>query len=439
MTLANIYKIQIVIHQLDSALNHQLQSILHHPLFQQLESRWRALFLLVEDIPKEERTRVKIKVLSLSWQELSHDLLYASDFEQTNLFAKVYHQEFGQPGGEPFGLLLGDYYVNLNTNNKRYLLDLHTLKELSLVAAYTFAPFIMAIAPEFLDLHDFADLERYLQFEILAQQNVLQAYSKLRMQVHSKFIGLILPQFLIRAPYLYQNYSKSPLAGFEEVIKSVSDLLWGNSIYLFAAIVIEEFINTGWFTKIAGFKTETKNLLPYKKNYFFEDWGLQYAKISLNTLISEKTEKELQLLGLMIISENQYQGQLALTQSSMVYKAKRPSKFSSNIEKESSIKIQHLLCVCRFAHYIKILMRNKIGQFTSAQECQDYLNHWVHQYTADSSKLSKRYKILHPLAEAKIEVTASPYSESQLLCKMIFVPHHEFHSIAAELVLHTTL
>jgi type VI secretion system protein ImpD len=189
---------------INEAITLQLQQILHHPRFQRLESTWLGIDFLVQYHSQLKSTAIKIKLLNLSWMELSKDLQHAIEFDQSLFFARIYNDEFGHPGGEAFGLIIGDYYLTHSVSSSIFS-DVATLKVISDVAACAFVPFITSISPSFLGLDHFYELGQIFSLEDFFLRPEYEEYRKLQDQSHARFIGLVLPQFLIRAPYSKKN------------------------------------------------------------------------------------------------------------------------------------------------------------------------------------------------------------------------------------------
>lgn len=240
-----------IISGIDKKIGHQLDVILHHVRLQQLEATWRGLYYLTEQLALTHDTNCKLKIISLSWQELGKDLFRASDFDQSELFNKIYNHEFGYPGGEPFGLLLGDYSIRHNTNNL-FTSDIQILEGISKIAAAAFVPFISAAHPSLLGLTHFSELERSIDLQRTFQQAHYQPWNQFRKTEQARFVSLLLPGVLMRLPYRQQLTITHPFIYEESIGTKVNHYLWGNPIYSFAAVIIRAFNQTGWFTEIRG-------------------------------------------------------------------------------------------------------------------------------------------------------------------------------------------
>ncbi len=416
----NTLKIQLFIAEIDELIRKQLQFIIDHEAFRQLESSWRGIQYLVNQMLTQDRQKIKLKLLNVTWYELSRDVHRAIEFDQSQFFAKVYNNEFGHPGGEPFGLLVGDYYLSLKKNQSQLHDQVDTLGEIGKTAAAAFAPYIMSVSPDFLGLNDFGELERSIDLKRVFQQADYKSFKDFREREDSRFIGLILPQFVLRGPYYRENGIEIPL------------VLWGNSVYLFAARAIEEFNHSGWFAKMPGFREAGNNIKSLVTTYFSDMAFKYFEKNHLNVLFSEKTEKAFEHYGMMIVSENPYSGDVALVNCASIQKPKKYHQQAINQNANLSSMLHYILCISRFAHYIKIMLLNKVGSFMTLADCQQSLNQWLNDYTANGRDLSEIQKSRFPLKEAKVIITEHSKKSYQFHCEMYFVPHHQFDQIETQ-------
>ncbi len=237
--------------RLDALLSEQVNAILHHPRFQQLEASWRGLQYLTEQAYGAEL--VKIRMLNISWSEVSRDIERAIEFDQSQLFAKIYNEEFGTPGGEPFGVLLGDYSVRHRPDANHRVDDITVLQGLSHIAAAAFAPAIVGTDPAFFGLDDFTELGLPLNLPSTFQQVEYTRWQSFRDTEDARFLGLTLPRVLMRIPYA-DDGSRSDRFRFEERVEGPdnSRYLWGNAVYAYGAILTRAFSESGWLANIQG-------------------------------------------------------------------------------------------------------------------------------------------------------------------------------------------
>jgi type VI secretion system protein ImpD len=264
--------------ELDVKLTDQLNAILHHPKFQQLEASWRGLRYLTDQAAGLRD--VKLRVLNLSWLELSRDLQRAIEFDQSQFFSKVYSEEFGSPGGEPFGVILGDYEVSHRVSPD-HPHDLDALESLAHVAAAAFAPMIMGAHPTLFGLDDYAALGTPLNLPRTFQQLEYLRWHRIRDTEDARFVGLVLPHVLMLLPYQDEELRSTGFRFSEQVAGPDNrDYLWGSAVYALGAVLLREFAQSGWLAAIQGvergveagglvtglpqhdFGTDVQNLVP---------------------------------------------------------------------------------------------------------------------------------------------------------------------------------
>jgi type VI secretion system protein ImpD len=431
-------KIQSIIAHVDQLIANQLNAIMHHPRFQQLEASWRGLHYLVAHTGSHGRAMIKIKVLDVSWLELAKDLYRAAEFDQSQLFHKIYQHEFGQPGGEPFGLLIGDYAIS---HRPRYLVsDLEILRMMAKIAAVAFAPFVTALAPEFLGVDDFAELDQPIDLQRTFQQAEYQTWKSLRQEEDARFLGLLLPTVLLRTPYRQQQALRHPFY-FEEKIQQHSDYLWGNPAYTFAAVAARAFRHTGWFSEIRGLRRDELGGkivdLPMDRFTLESSWAV--LKSPVPVYITDQQEKALSDQGFIPLAQVAKSASVVFYECPSVQKFKRYTDESHTQSSQLSSMLHYVLCVSRFAHYLKVMAREKIGSFGTAQECEQYLQRWLYQYTAANTDLSDTLKTRYPLRDASVEVQERPGMAGNYGCVIRLSPHYQFDDIQTQLQLYTEL
>lgn len=435
--------IQALMRKIDSLLTKQINIVLHHPGFQQLEASWRSLYTLTSSIAKLNHAKIKIKILNISWNELSKDLMRIAEFDQSNLFRLIYSEEFGSPGGEPYGLLIGDYQISHRNSKNALYNDLDILSHLAKVAASAFSPFITMPSPSLFGLDDFTNFERDLNIERTFQQTEYHAWKLLRQEEEMRFIGLILPKVLQRLPY-QENYLRSTDCQFNfiENINYLKDYLWGNPCYVFAANIARAYAQSGWFADIRGVISD--NL----QGGAVEDLPIFYFKSDLQHIaplfvtdicITEQQEKNLGDFGFISLCHCKYTHLHAFYNCPSIYQIKFYNKNIANTNERLSCMLNYVLCAARFAHYIKIIARNKIGSFTTAQDCATTLGDWLRQYTASGNDLSSELQAKYPLRDARVEITDSIGNPSAYVCKIYISPHYRFEQIETYLQLTTEI
>ncbi len=423
--------------RLDGLLTNQVNVILHHPDFQSLESAWRGLAYLVEraeegrEIIEEdgERGTIDIRVLNISRRELERDFDRAVEFDQSAMFRKVYEEEFGTAGGTPYGMLIANYSF---TNHPD---DVELLGQMSGVAAAAFAPLITSAAPELLGLSDFSRLEQPLNLEATFEQKEYVRWNSLRERPDAQFLGLTMPRVLMRKPY---DDDGSVAAGFRfrEDVEGPdrSRYLWGSAALAFGAVAIRAYAASGWFADIRGFvrgRTEGGLVTDLPSDSFHTDRKGVAVKSSTEVSLTDNDERALCQLGFIPLSD------CADTEYSVFYSnqsAHKPQQYDdplANANAKISSMMQYVLCCSRFAHYLKVLARTKIGSFSEAREIENWLNSWLVEYTLGDDRARPEMKARYPLREAECLVSPVPAEPGAYRLTINLRPHYQLDQLAA--------
>ncbi|MBV8609951.1 MAG: type VI secretion system contractile sheath large subunit, partial [Singulisphaera sp.] len=373
-----------VIAQIDVLLARQVNAILHHPAFQKLEASWRGLRYLVGKLPDDDS--VKIRMLSVSWGELVQDQARALEFDQSQLFRKVYEAEFGHPGGEPFGVLLGDYEIRHRLGADHPYDDIETLSKISTVAAAAFAPFITGVHPSFFGLDSFTELERPLNLSRTFEQLEYLNWRALRQSEDARFVGLTLPRVLMRLPYGAGGARVAGLRSREEVEgPDCSNYLWGNAVYAFGGVLIRCFAHSGWLADIRGVR---QGVDPRGGKVCLDEGGLVSGlpvhsfrtdkigvatKCSTDVIITDDQERELGDLGFIPLCHCYDSEFSAFYGNQSIQKPAKYDDPKATANARLSAMLQYMLCVSRFAHYLKVISRDKIGSMVGPEVCEAQL------------------------------------------------------------------
>ncbi|SMF29839.1 type VI secretion system protein ImpD [Alteromonadaceae bacterium Bs31] len=427
--------------EIDQRINEQLNAILRHRKLQKLEASWRGLWYLV--IQAEGTRNIKIKVLDISWPEVSRDIERALDFDQSQLYNKIYSEEYGSPGGEPYGVLIGDYEITHKPSATHPSDDIATLEGLADIAAAAFSPFIAAAAVQLFGLDSYSQLGTGLKLGEIFNQPEYIKWRRLRDKPEARFLGLTLPKILMRTPY-----AKSPgtFKGLHFCEHSEDEngagYLWGNAAYAFGGILVREFANVGWFGHIRGVPRDILGgglvtTLPIDS---FETDSNEIAyKPPTDILITDSLEREISELGLVPLCHCYNTPFSAFYSNQSVQKSVKTKNSATDANAKLSTMLQHILCASRVAHYIKIMIRDKIGSFLSAEECQDFLRKWLIKYTTGRHDLEWEQQARYPLREADVTVKEHPEKPGQYLCVIKLVPHYQVDQMVSELELVTEL
>ena len=432
--------IDIAISFLDQQINDQLNAIMHHNRFKTLEASWRGLWYLA--FQADGIRNIKIKVLDISWAEVSRDIERALDFDQTQLFNKVYSEEYGSPGGEPYGVLIGDYAIQHKPSSDHPYDDIATLEGLADISAAAFSPFIASASSLLFGLDDYSQLNSGVRLNDIFSQPEYIRWRRLREKPESRFIGLALPRILMRTPYAKSPSSYKGLYFYEHSEGGGTPYLWGNASYAFAGILIREFANVGWFGHIRGVPRDILGgglvtTLPID-SFETDSDGIAY-KPTTDILITDTLEREISELGLVPLCNCYNTPFSAFYSNQSVQKPKKAKGGGDEINYKLSSMLQHILCASRVAHYIKVMIRDKIGSFLSAEECQAFLRKWLIKYTTGRHDLDWEQQARYPLREADVSVKEHPEKPGQYLCVIHLIPHYQIDQMVSELELVTEL
>lgn len=426
---------------IDRAMSAQVNAILHDPEVQALEARWRGLRYITAVAYDCERA--KVRLLSASWGEVVRDLERAADFDQSVLFRKVYTEEFGMPGGEPYGLMIADYEMRHRSSAEHPTDDVGALKALSMVAAAAFCPFIMGVAPRMLQLDSFRELGRPRNLQTVFAQPEYQRWHAVRDGDDMRFIGLTLPRMLMRRPWRADSGRVDGFR-FKEAAHALDGEghLWGASAFAFGAIVLRAFASNGWFADLRGAPRDELRgglVTDLTVESFATDVPGVATKPSVEYQISEAQERELADLGLIALRKSPY------TDFSVFYgnpSLQRPARYDravANVNARLSSMLQYTLCVSRFAHYIKVLGRDRVGSTMTAEQCQEFLNKWLINYCEGSDSASNEVKARYPLREGRVEVRETPGKPGAYSCTVFLRPHYQLDDISTGFRLITEL
>jgi type VI secretion system protein ImpC len=411
--------------QIDQLISNQLNEILHTPAFQKLEGTWRGLKYLLSQT--ETSVRLKIKVFNVSKKDLLSDLQKASEFDQSALFKKVYEEEFGTFGGAPFGALLGDYEF---TNSPQ---DMDLLERMSQVAAAAHAPFITGAGPEMFNMDSFTDLTAPRDLAKIFDTTEYAKWKSFRDSEDSRYVALALPRVLMRLPY---GQATVPVEGFqyEEGVDGTdhSKYLWANAAWALGARVTQAFSQYGWCATIRG--VEGGGLVEgLPVHNFRTDKGEVAMKCPTEVALPERRDNELSMLGFapLVHCKNTDYAAFFSVQS-----AQQPKKYdtdAANANARISAQLPYIFAVSRFAHYLKSMMRDKIGKYMSRDEADAFLNRWISKYVILNDDAPQSLKAQYPLREARIDVTEIPGKPGAYRAVAFLRPHFQLDELTVAL------
>jgi type VI secretion system protein ImpC len=411
--------------QIDHLISLQLSEVLHHPEFQKLEGSWRGLKQLLDQ--SETGDMLKIKVLNVGKKELLKDLQRAPEFDQSALFKKVYEEEFGVFGGAPFASMIGDYYFSKSPE------DLELLERISSVAAAAHAPFLSAANPEFFNLDSFAQLDAPRDLAKIFDTTEYAKWKSFRQSEDSRYVGLTLPRTLARLPY---GKATKPVEEFsyEENVDGSdhSKYCWTNAAYSLGSKLTQAFALYGWCAAIRG--VEGGGLVQgLPVHNFYTDEGDIAMKCPTEVPITDRREKELADLGFAPLVHCKGSDYAAFFSVQSCQKAKIYDKDAANANARLSAQLPYILAVSRFAHYLKVMMRDKIGSFMSRTDCENWLNQWIQNYVTPDDTASAAMKASHPLREARIDVSEVPGKPGVYRAVAFLKPHFQLDELTVSL------
>jgi type VI secretion system protein ImpC len=417
--------IQVRIAQIDRLLSLQLNEVLHHPAFQKLEATWRGIKYLMDQ--SETNAMLKIKVLNVSKRELLKDLQRAPEFDQSALFKKVYEEEFGVFGGAPFAALIGDYEFGRGPE------DIELLERIGQVASSAHAPFLSAASAGLLNLEDFTQLGNPRDIGKIFDTTEYAKWKSFRESDDSRYVGLALPHILMRLPYGKETKLVDEFS-YEEAVDGTdhSKYLWGNAAFALGARLTNSFAKHGWCAAIRG--VEGGGLVEGLPAHTFRtDEGDVALKCPTEVAVTDRREKELADQGLIPLVHCKGTDYAAFFSVQSGNKPKLYDKDSANANARLSAQLPYILAMSRFAHYLKAMMRDKIGSFTSMQDCQLFLNRWIARYVLASDDGSQSAKAKLPLREASIEVSEVPGKPGAYRAVAFLRPHFQLDELTISL------
>jgi len=411
--------------QIDHLISIQLNEVLHHPSFQKLEGTWRGLKYLLDQ--SETGESLKIKILNASKKDLLRDLQRAPEFDQSALFKKVYEEEFGIFGGAPFAAMVGDYEFGRGPE------DIELLEKISQVASAAHAPFLSAASPEMFNLDSFTSLDAPRDMGKVFDTTEYAKWKSFRQSEDSRYVALVCPRILMRLPY---GKATTPVEAFnyeERVDGSDHEkYLWGNAAFALGARLSAAFATYGWCAAIRG--VEGGGLVEgLPVHNFYTDAGDVAMKCPTESPITDRREKELADLGFAPLVHCKGTDYAAFFSVQSCQKPKLFDKEEANSNARLSAQLPYILAVSRFAHYLKAMMRDKIGSFTSRTECERWLNQWITNYVTPDDTASASVKASHPLRDARIEVSEVAGKPGVYRAVAFLRPHFQLDELSVSL------
>ena len=408
---------------LDRKLTEQMNLILHHPDFQQLESAWRGLNYMVMNT--STGSQLKIRVMNMSKEECRKMFRQYKDaaWDQSPLFKKVYESEFGQLGGQPYGAFVCDYYFDHTAPN------LEVMKGLARIGAAAHAPFIAASAPSLFGMESWTELSNPRDLGKLFDAQEYMAWRSFRASEDSRYLALTMPRFLGRQTYGANTDPVEEFA-FEEDTSGLHDKhLWLNAAYAMGTRITDAFANYGWCTRIRGVESGgTVEELP-TATFPTDDGGID-MKCPTEIAISDRREAELSAAGMLALIHRKNTDQATFIGGQTLHKPKAYENADATANANLSARLPYIFASCRFAHYLKCMVRDWVGGTREAPQLQRDLQNWVLQYVDGSPDTSsEETKARLPLKDAQVQVVPDEENPGYYQGKFMFVPHYQLEGM----------
>jgi type VI secretion system protein ImpC len=411
--------------EIDRLISAQMNEIMHHEEYQKLEASWRGLHYMVKN--SLCGSQLKIRVMSATKQELLKDFERALDFDQSSLFRKIYEEEYGTFGGAPFGAILGDYEFGNHPQ------DMALLEKISQVSAAAHAPFISAASAGMFGWDTFADMTEVRDVAKIFDRTEYMKWRSFRESEDSRYVGLTMPHMLMREPY-GEATKPTETFRFEEDVdgKDHKKYLWGNAAYALGVRLTEAFSMHGWCVAIRG--VEGGGLVDGLPTHTFEtDEGEIALKCPTEVAITDRREKEFSDNGFIPLVHCKDTDYAAFFGMQSPNKARKYDTDAANANARLSTQLQYIFAISRFAHYLKAMMRDKIGSFMSRTDCEYFLNKWISNYVTPDDTASQATKAKYPLREARIDVSEIPGKPGCYRAVAFLRPHFQLDELTVSL------
>lgn len=411
--------------EIDELISGQLNEVIHTDEFQDLEASWRGLAYLVFNT--ETSTSLKLRLLNASKEELLDDIEKAVEFDQSELFEKTYEKEYGTFGGSPYGLLVGDYEIDKSST------DMALLDGISSVAAAAHAPFIASPSPELFDMDNWREISKPRDLSKVFESTELNKWRSFRDSEDSRYVSLTLPRMLLRLPYGPEDNPADEFEFVEEVDgPDHTQYLWGNSAYGLGERLTNAFAKYKWCAAIRG--VEGGGLVEGLPSHTYQtEDGDIVQKCPTEAAITDRRESELTKLGFISLVHRKGTDQAAFFSGQTTNEPKKYDTDEATANAALSARLPYVAASSRFAHYIKSIMRDKVGSFQSQKDISDFLNRWINQYTLGKDDAGQELKAQYPLRDARVDVTPKPGKPGAYNATVFVRPHFQLEELTASI------
>jgi type VI secretion system protein ImpC len=423
----SVTTIEAIIAEIDKKLSEQINLIMHHEDFTALEGSWRGLHHLVNNTETDET--LKIRVLNLSKKDLAKTIkkYKGTAWDQSPLFKKLYEEEYGSPGGEPYGCLVGDYYFDHSPP------DVEILNGIGQISAASHSPFISAAAPTLMNMDSWQELSNPRDLTKIFQTADYAPWRSLRDSDDSRYIALTMPRFLGRLPYGAKTNPCEEF-DFEEDTGGGdhSKYLWVNASYAMGANINRSFKEFGWCARIRG--VESGGMVEGLPCHTFptDDGGVD-MKCPTEIGITDRREAELAKNGLMPLSHWKNEDYACFIGAQSLQKPTEYEDPDATANANLAARLPYLFATCRFAHFLKCIVRDKIGSFKERDDMANWLNKWITQYVTSDPNASEEVKAQYPLAAAEVIVDEVEGDPGYYSAKFFLRPHYQLEGLSVSL------
>jgi len=428
-------KLMLLMAKLDKLIESQLSNILEQDKLLNLRATWTGLHYLVKESSKEKK--VKIRILNTNWCTLRKDLLRSPEIGYSQIFQKVHNDEFDMAGGEPFSLLLGDYNLDVNSvSNPKANSDIEAVKLLSMVAASSFTIVALSINASILGLNHYRELSGQANIFNTLQGRNHHAWHNFRNSESSRFVSLLMPKVLMNSYY-------TEIVNLQRQFYGKEIMIWSNTVYAYASVFVQSYLKTGWFLEVLGMpNTELDyqggQLRDLSAPLFPHIKELQLEQLLTEVLITSDQEQALNNEGITALMQIPQTSHAAFLSNPSV-KTMMPIKADEKITGEQlATLIPYMLCVCRFAHYLKVIAREQLGRYHNISDCEYRLNHWLSQYIASNTDINFKMKTRFPLSSGEVKIALARGHNEHYLCLMKLSPQLKTNHACAAILLKTS-
>jgi type VI secretion system protein ImpC len=423
-----VASIQAIVAEIDKKLSEQVNEILHNQDMQSLEGSWRGLHYLVNN--SETDTMLKIRVMNVSKKDLQKTLkrFKGAAWDQSPIFKKLYEEEYGQLGGEPYACVVADYYFDQTAP------DVETLGELAKIGAACHSPVLSAAAPSLFGMESWQELGNPRDLQKIFSVPDYAAWRSLRDAEDSRYLGITLPRFLARRPYGAKSDPVEEFA-FEEETNGpdATKYTWANSAYAMAVNINRSYKLYGWCSRIRG--VEAGGAVEGLPTHTFptDDGGVDMT-CPTEIGISDRREAELAKSGFMPLIHKKNTDLAAFIGAQSLHKPGQYDDPDATANDALAARLPYLFATCRFAHYLKCIVRDKVGSFKTADDMQKWLQKWITQYVdGDPAHSSEETKARRPLAAAEVVIEEDPSNPGYYNSKFFLRPHYQLEGLTVSL------